>query len=187
MTNKLFIRLLGRFTSNYRLIESTKISPCGTPLFQVVAAKTFTLANGVTIDEGTVGGWIEKASNLSGNAWVADNAMVLGDAKVFGGALISDNAVVRDNAKVSGNVHIFADAVVCENTMIGDKAMASKPKFRPNWVNIFKCYALVHIIFALATYNLITGVFSLVVIVVSVFFVLPASWFICDMVKLFGN
>lgn len=65
--------------------------------------------------------------------------------------------------------------------------MASKPKFRPNWVNIFKCYALVHIIFALATYNLITGVFSLVVIVVSVFFVLPASWFICDMVKLFGN
>lgn len=65
--------------------------------------------------------------------------------------------------------------------------MVSKPNFKPNWVNIFKCYALVHIIFALATYNLITGVFSIVVIAASVFFVVPASLFIEDMINLFGK
>lgn len=44
---------------------------------------------------GDLGGFIEKEDNLSGDAWVADNA------QVFGTARVSDNARVSGNAWVS--------------------------------------------------------------------------------------
>ena len=49
-------------------------------------------ALGITI--GTLGGWIEKPSNLdvSGDAWVFGNAQVFGDAQVFGNAWVFGNA-----------------------------------------------------------------------------------------------
>ena len=37
------------------------------------------------VSDGQLGGWIEKESNLSqlGDAWVADNAQVTGNAEVY--------------------------------------------------------------------------------------------------------
>ena len=58
------------------------------------------------IKAGTLGGWIEKESNLSqyGLTWIADEACVFGDAR------ITDDAVVYGNAKVYGNSTVFSSA-----------------------------------------------------------------------------
>jgi carbonic anhydrase/acetyltransferase-like protein (isoleucine patch superfamily) len=63
---------------------------------------------------GTLGGWVEKESNLSvgGNAWVFgsarvyDNAWVSGDARVFGDARVYGNAWVGGDAQVYGDARV---------------------------------------------------------------------------------
>ncbi len=118
----------------YKLSDETKTLPWGTVLHRVVATTSFTVSHGVVIDAGDIGGWIEKASNLSGNAWVADNAMIYGDAKVYDNALVCDNAQVSgcalvygdseigDNARVSGEAHVYDNAQIDGDTKVYDKA-----------------------------------------------------------------
>ena len=48
----------------------------GTTLNRIRAAVEFKLKCGIVIAKGELGGWIEKESNLSGNAWVSGNAKV---------------------------------------------------------------------------------------------------------------
>ena len=95
---------------NYKLSDETKTTPWGVILHRIVATTTFTLAIGITINAGDTGGWIEKESNLSGNAWVSGDAWVYGNAKVYGNALVSDNAKVSGDAKVYGVVEVYGDA-----------------------------------------------------------------------------
>lgn len=97
---------------NYKLSDKTKTRLCGTVLHRIVATTTFTVAHGVTIHEGDVGGWIEKEANLSGNAWVADYAKVYGDAEVY------DKAKISGNARVSGDAKVYGDAIVCDNAQV---------------------------------------------------------------------
>ena len=54
----------------------------GTTLKRIRASVGLELKCGVVIVKGELGGWIEKESNLSGNAWVSGNAKVYGDALV---------------------------------------------------------------------------------------------------------
>ena len=54
----------------------------GTTLNRIRAAVEFKLKCGIVIVKGELGGWIEKESNLSGNAWVYGNARVSGNARV---------------------------------------------------------------------------------------------------------
>ena len=68
---------------NYKLSDETKETPWGTVLHRIVATTTFTSACGLTINVGDIGGWIEKESNLSGNAWVYGDAWVSGNAEVI--------------------------------------------------------------------------------------------------------
>ena len=89
------------------------------------------------VKAGDLGGFIEKESNLShlGNAWIYDDAMVCGNAKVrgnaevYGNAWIYDDAEVCDdakvygNAEVYGNVWIYDDAMVCGNAEVYGNAM----------------------------------------------------------------
>ena len=93
----------------------------GKKLFQIKALISFG-----NVEEGDLGGFIEKEDNLSqyGNAWVYgnaevyDNARVSGDARVSGNAEVSGdawvygNAEVSGNARVSGNAWVFGDARV---------------------------------------------------------------------------
>ncbi|WP_041581422.1 hypothetical protein [Bartonella grahamii] len=88
-------------------------------LYRIQALKDF-----ADIKAGTLGGFIEKESNLShdGNCWVYDEALVFKNghvyenARVFGKAIIYDNAYVYDNARVyenariANNVHVFENA-----------------------------------------------------------------------------
>ena len=67
----------------------------GTTLKRIRAAVGFELKCGVVIGKGELGGWIEKESNLSGNAWV------------------SGNAKVSDNAEVSGNAEVKSSEDYC--------------------------------------------------------------------------
>jgi len=67
-----------------------------------------------------LGGFIEKEENLSqeGDCWVADNAKVYGNARIFGDAIISDNAKVYDNAQISDNSRVFDSAKVYGNAQV---------------------------------------------------------------------
>ena len=71
----------------------------GITLKRIRAVVEFKLKCGI-IRKGELGGWIEKESNLSGNAWVYENAWVSGNAKVYG------------NAEVYGNANVYGDAWV---------------------------------------------------------------------------
>ena len=63
----------------------------GTTLKRIRAAVEFKLKCGIVVVRGELGGWIEKESNLSGNAYVYGNAEVFGDAKVSGNALVKSS------------------------------------------------------------------------------------------------
>lgn len=68
------------------------------------------------VPAGTLGGWIEKPWNMLGDAWVADEGCVYGDAAISSGALVSGHAQVYGNARVVG------DAIITDNSQVFDKA-----------------------------------------------------------------
>ena len=79
------------------------------------------------ITPGTVGGYVEKPENLSGDAWVCGNAQVSGNARVHG------NAQVRGNAQVSGNARVHGNAWVCGNAQVyGDARVHGNAQVRGN-------------------------------------------------------
>jgi carbonic anhydrase/acetyltransferase-like protein (isoleucine patch superfamily) len=88
------------------------------------------------LSDRVLGGWIEKEENLSqlGAAWVADDALVSGNARISDDARVSDNArisgnarvygkaLVSDNARISGNALVFDNARVYSNALVSDNA-----------------------------------------------------------------
>ena len=115
----------GNTMKKYELIESDKVSPRGTPLFQVVAIRDFG-----TVKKGYKGGYIESEANLShedncwvyGNARVYDNARALDDAQVYGNALVYGNAQVCDRARVCDRALVCDSALICGNALVFDDA-----------------------------------------------------------------
>ena len=85
----------------------------GTTLKRIRAAVGFKLKCGIVIVKGELGGWIEKESNLSGDAWVSGNAKVSGDAEVSGNAWVYGDAEVSGNAKVCGNAKVKSSKDYC--------------------------------------------------------------------------
>lgn len=78
------------------------------------------------IHEGDLGGYVEKAANLSqkGTCWIGSNAIVCGDAVVSedafvgGHAIIADYATVSGRAKVSVRSRVFGHAEVSGNAWV---------------------------------------------------------------------
>lgn len=70
------------------------------------------------LSDGEIGGWIEHEQNLSheGTCWVAD------DAKVFANARVYDDALVCGNVSVYGNASVYDRAVVSEHAAVYDDA-----------------------------------------------------------------
>lgn len=91
---------------NYKLTDKTIINEYGIKLYQIECIKDFIHAK-----SGELGGYIQSCDNLSGDAWVKDNAQVWGNAN------ISDNALISDNARILG------DATIYDNAMIGGKSI----------------------------------------------------------------
>ena len=69
----------------------------GVTLRRIRAAVEFKLKCGIVIAKGELGGWIEKESNLSGNAWVFGNARVYGNAEVYDDAEVYGDAEVKSS------------------------------------------------------------------------------------------
>lgn len=61
---------------NWEFTGETK-EAYGVTLRRIRAAIDFTLKCGIKVAKGEIGGWIEKESNLSGNAWVSGNEHLL--------------------------------------------------------------------------------------------------------------
>jgi carbonic anhydrase/acetyltransferase-like protein (isoleucine patch superfamily) len=89
---------------------------CGYILQRIICLES--IAYSVIKDQ--LGGWIEKESNLSqdGNAWVADEAKVYGNAQIQGNATVKNHAMVWENAIVFGNASVYDDAHVRDDARI---------------------------------------------------------------------
>ena len=92
----------------FELLLDDTITIFGIKLFRIKALISFG-----NVEEGELGGYIEKEGNLSvyGDAWVYGNAWVSGDAEVYGNARVYGNAWVSGDARVYGN----ADYIVFKN------------------------------------------------------------------------
>lgn len=77
------------------------------------------------VKKGDIGGFIEKESNLRGNAWVADNARVRGNAHVTGESLVSGNATVGGNSRIINSAIVTGDAKVYDDSIISGNAIVS--------------------------------------------------------------
>ena len=96
---------------------------CGIRLKRFRAIATF-----AGIAKGEVGGWIEKEENLSqvsGDAWVYENARVYGNALVYGDARVYGNALVYGDARVSDHARVYGDARVYGNALVYGHAQVS--------------------------------------------------------------
>ena len=108
----------------FKLTTESKINAWHIELFRIEATVDF--RNGDNeIKKGDKGGWIEKESDLSGNAWVYGNAEVFGNARVYGNAWVSGNVKVYGNAKVSGDAWVYGNARVYGNAWISGDAWVS--------------------------------------------------------------
>ena len=106
----------------FELLLDDTITIFGIKLFRIKALISFG-----NVEEGEIGGYVEKEDNLSssGNAWVSGNARVYGDAWVSGNAEVYGNAWVSGNARVYGNAEVYGNARVSGN--------ADYIVFKNNW------------------------------------------------------
>jgi len=104
----------GEILKKFILTETTK-EFFGITLYQIKAARAFG-----GIEEGELGGWVEKEENLSteGDAWVSGDALVSGNARVSGNAWVSGDARVSGNAWVSGNARVYGNALVSGDALV---------------------------------------------------------------------
>lgn len=108
----------------------------GTIVYRICAVRNFALADGTIVHSGDLGGWVEKEDNLfhHDTAWVGDDAIVYGNARVggrvwihgnalvHGNARIYDTANVHDNAEIHGNSLIYGDAHIYGNVIVSGHA-----------------------------------------------------------------
>jgi hypothetical protein len=89
-------------------------------LYRVIAIKDFG-----DVSKGDVGGFVKSEENLSqlGNAWVFGDAMVFGKARVYDEAMVYGKARVYDNAWVFGDARVFGEARVFGNARVYGDAM----------------------------------------------------------------
>ena len=96
-------------------LTSESIVKFGRTLYRIRALVAFW-----NVEEGELGGFVEKEENLSqdGDAWVCENALVCGDATVCENATVRGTAKVRGTATVCGNVTVCGNATVCGDALV---------------------------------------------------------------------
>ena len=106
----------------YELTNETITIDNGKTLYRIRALIDIK-AFGVKI--GDLGGYIEKEYNLSHdcNAWVSDNAMVYGDARIYDNTIVYSDARVYGYARIYGNAAISGNAMIYGNSWVSDNAM----------------------------------------------------------------
>ncbi len=101
--------------TKYELTNET-LNYSGRKLHRIKALKDFG-----DVKAGDLGGFVQSKKNLdqSGLCWVADNAMVFGNAEV------QDNARLFENAKVYGTAKVFCDASVFGSAQVYGAALVA--------------------------------------------------------------
>lgn len=100
----------------YVLTNKTRILANGHIAHRIRAVRDIIVDGKKIASDGELGGWVECTDNLShdGEAWVYDDALVCGKARVYGNARVYGDALVCRNTQVYGN------AEVCGATCIDD-------------------------------------------------------------------
>ncbi|MGZ4708585.1 MAG: hypothetical protein ACXWBN_07590 [Acidimicrobiales bacterium] len=78
----------------------------------------------------TLGGWVADTAHADPESFVAEDAVVFGNARVFGPCLILGRARVMDFARVSGGSVVaddseVSDSAVVTDAVVGDSAVVS--------------------------------------------------------------
>lgn len=83
------------------------------------------------VKAGDLGGYVESESNLEqgSNAWVAEMAKAIGDARVSGAALVEGEAVVKENAQIMDSARVCGRATVAGSAVVKDRAVVSHLAF----------------------------------------------------------
>lgn len=93
------------------------------------------------VHKGDIGGWIGCQKNLSqwGHAWVADNAMVYGNALVEGDACVYGNAIIKNNAWIRSQSMVFGNAIVDDSAIVSNDAKVYGDAFIGGDARIVEC------------------------------------------------
>ena len=102
---------------HFKLTEETIVNKAGVTLHRIEATRDTRHAKA-----GEKGGFVEKESNLGGEAWVDGYAEVWGEAFVYCYAYVSGNARVYGRAQVYDYAWVGEDARVYDNARIYDSA-----------------------------------------------------------------
>ena len=72
------------------------------------------------VRKGDLGGYVQCEANLSqkGTCWIADDAVVRDNARVYGAAWICNKSHISGQAVISGDAHVEGNAVVQENAHV---------------------------------------------------------------------
>ncbi|MBR5046378.1 hypothetical protein IKX73_01975 [Candidatus Saccharibacteria bacterium] len=134
--NHKFIEYLAPGQKKFELTEETK-EVDGHILHRIRAVIHIkSLYYTIDLKKGTLGGWVEKESNLShvGACWIFHEGMVYGDArvssagsvggkaKVYGEAQISDNAMIMDQSEIYGGATIRGSSIILDEVKVYDYA-----------------------------------------------------------------
>jgi len=106
-------------TKKYELLYDDIVRAMGAHRYRIRALRDFG-----NVKKGDLGGYIAQESCLSheGNCWVADKAVVGGEARIIENAQVAGNAHLSSNILILGNARIDGDATVCGATRVGDNA-----------------------------------------------------------------
>jgi hypothetical protein len=98
----------------YKLTEET-LEIDGHVLNRIIALRDFG-----EVKKGDLGGFIEKESNLAHdwNCWIYNDAVVCGNAEVYGYAMVYGEAKVCGEAEVYGYAMVYGEAKVCGNAKV---------------------------------------------------------------------
>ena len=79
---------------HFKLRKDLSIEINGRKLFRIEATENLSKHN---VKKGDLGGYVEKESNLSGEAWVSGEAEVSGEARVSGNAFVYGDKIEKTN------------------------------------------------------------------------------------------
>lgn len=109
-------------SKKYELTKEVKIiencNGTGTILYRIRALKNFGF-----VMKGDIGGWVESEENLSqrGTAWIGGDAIVCGNARVYGSALVLGLSSISNDARIYGQAYV-ASSMVYDHAKVHGKA-----------------------------------------------------------------
>lgn len=110
------------FTNNKKMV--TDCDGVERELTQIVSTKSFQNVHGDFVPSGTLGGWIERESNLSqdGNSWLNEKSYAFHDSMIAGNAYV-ENSFLYHESGVEDDAYIYEsklhnEALVCGVTEV---------------------------------------------------------------------